>query len=350
MAETVLCDGCGKPPRQNPNGLPIPLKKCTRCRTTVYHDTTCQKAHYPKHKKVCRKGNRAKQSQVGTEKRQGQYFIEERPGRGKCLIASRIIPPGEIISSEKSSFEPFVPPVLNESHRRSRCCVCFGEIDGDGKDCNPIVLCELEKYPVLLCSETCRSMSRQWLPQEIECMKACNVPVLLPTAVLVFRLVWAISDGAISWDEMKAMQFHNVALEQDAELHQHAIIMTATTLLRLSNIDIRKYGFDSIKTLLSLIKVNAFTVCDAASTSLGISLYKTAYRINHSCAPNAVQSFLYGEPGYLPRLQIVASTPISPNDEITISYVDSTQPRNIRRSLLTSYHFTCRCSACERGI
>ena len=55
----IHCDGCTKPIEHGPIGLSkLPLR-CSRCRTTFYHNRECQRAHYKEHKIVCREQSRA---------------------------------------------------------------------------------------------------------------------------------------------------------------------------------------------------------------------------------------------------------------------------------------------------
>ncbi len=56
---------------------------------------------------------------------------------------------------------------------------------------------------------------------------------------------------------------------------------------------------------------------------------------NHSCTPNAVQSFEFNG-----RICFRAVAPISPGQEVTISYIELAAARPERReALLTSYYF-----------
>ncbi|EDR29210.1 set and mynd domain containing protein, putative [Entamoeba dispar SAW760] len=76
-------------------------------------------------------------------------------------------------------------------------------------------------------------------------------------------------------------------------------------------------------------------------------LFKYLNTLNHSCSPNC---FLANTDDSF-ALSLIASCPISPGDELTISYIDNTLPYSQRQSLLyDSYHFYCHCPKCNLMI
>ena len=91
------------------------------------------------------------------------------------------------------------------------------------------------------------------------------------------------------------------------------------------------------------LKCNIFTVVDDYNIDMGIGLFLSAAIINHSCAPNAVQSF-DRETG---TIQFRALYDINIDDEVTISYIDIGRPLIWRRAeLFSSYRFICQCTRC----
>lgn len=62
----------------------------------------------------------------------------------------------------------------------------------------------------------------------------------------------------------------------------------------------------------------------------------------HSCSPNAVYRF---EPSTL-TFEVRALSPIPPGAQVFISYIDPALPRAKRQDALSSYGFTCACTAC----
>jgi hypothetical protein len=66
--------------------------------------------------------------------------------------------------------------------------------------------------------------------------------------------------------------------------------------------------------------------------------------MNHSCDYNAVVGF-EGD-----RLFVKPIRPIKKDEQIFISYIDATNPRDIRRKELSErYFFDCNCPKCEKG-
>lgn len=89
-----------------------------------------------------------------------------------------------------------------------------------------------------------------------------------------------------------------------------------------------------IAQLLAAFACNNHTICNTELQPLGVGLYPTGAMVNHSCRPNAVQSFDGG------AIVFRAVRPIKPGKEVTISYTDLKATRPERRAfLLQHYHF-----------
>jgi SET and MYND domain-containing protein len=77
---------------------------------------------------------------------------------------------------------------------------------------------------------------------------------------------------------------------------------------------------------------------------IGLYLHPYAALINHSCDYNATVGF-DGE-----ELYVKAIRPIKKDEQIFISYIDTTTPREVRRKELTErYFFDCQCTKCVKG-
>jgi hypothetical protein len=91
------------------------------------------------------------------------------------------------------------------------------------------------------------------------------------------------------------------------------------------------------KSALSIFYANAMTVGE------GAAVFMKASRINHSCVPNA--SYRWAE--HAGAMQIRVTKDIPAGTEITISYTDPCHDTvNRRRTLASSYGFSCDCIAC----
>ncbi|KAL8826335.1 MAG: hypothetical protein Q9191_003866, partial [Dirinaria sp. TL-2023a] len=90
------------------------------------------------------------------------------------------------------------------------------------------------------------------------------------------------------------------------------------------------------------ILTNTHTLTTPTLDPLGLCLSPLSARLNHSCEPNTFIVFSG------PTLSVRSLTPITPNTELTISYIDNTVPYSLRNhELSTRYFFTCTCSLCS---
>lgn len=93
------------------------------------------------------------------------------------------------------------------------------------------------------------------------------------------------------------------------------------------------------------INMNQHSVDSPLQPQLGSCLVPGAALINHSCDPNA-HHLSEG-----PELVIRSLRQITKEEEITISYVDPTQPFEERqKALYAAYGFACQCRKCTNGF
>ncbi|CAK7211964.1 hypothetical protein SBRCBS47491_001302 [Sporothrix bragantina] len=107
------------------------------------------------------------------------------------------------------------------------------------------------------------------------------------------------------------------------------------------------FSEDQIKTAveaLCRIHTNAFDRFEPDLDLSGSFLDVSLAMANHSCMPNAVVGFS-GQAAYLR-----AQNPIAVGDEVTISYVDWTKPKNERQKGLRLYNFQCSCPRCRDDL
>eukprot|EP00903_Cladosiphon_okamuranus_P018822 g17313.t1 len=101
---------------------------------------------------------------------------------------------------------------------------------------------------------------------------------------------------------------------------------------------------DAVFAILGKVSCNVFSIVagEFGGEEVGCGLYLEAAVANHSCNPNASQSF-DGK-----TLSLRCTRPIPRGEEITIAITQIQRPGPIRReSLRTSYFFDCRCERCE---
>ena len=78
---------CGLASCPNPASL-----RCSRCRVTFYCSRPCSEGNWGSHKKECRRLER--------EARSG-FRVQDMPGKGRGLVASRALQPGHVLLTEK---------------------------------------------------------------------------------------------------------------------------------------------------------------------------------------------------------------------------------------------------------
>lgn len=89
---------------------------------------------------------------------------------------------------------------------------------------------------------------------------------------------------------------------------------------------------------------NSLTLITPTLDPLGIILDPTLGHINHSCDPNAYIIMDGAE------VSIRILRPIKKDEEVYISYIDTTNPYRRRQSeLQTRWFFACKCSKCQKG-
>ena len=89
--------------------------------------------------------------------------------------------------------------------------------------------------------------------------------------------------------------------------------------------------------------INSMTLVSPTFEPLGLCLDPLVATVNHSCDPNAVITF----DG--PILSLRSSRAIESDEEISISYIDCTNPYHMRQEELRDrYFFSCRCGRCQR--
>ena len=96
-----------------------------------------------------------------------------------------------------------------------------------------------------------------------------------------------------------------------------------------------------VQTLLAAVMVNSHTLTTPTLDPLGLALDPLTALLNHSCRPNAFLIF----DGNILNLRSLRAIP--KGDEISIAYIDNTNPTSVRRAELKDrYFFDCICPKC----
>jgi hypothetical protein len=156
--------------------------------------------------------------------------------------------------------------------------------------------------------------------------------------ILAYRIMKKIDRDPIFKDLFLGL-CHNCSRERSG-LYEYSIILAE--LLRMGNMK-GEYSVDYLRSIISRISTNAFSIVDDCFDEMGIGIYLKAACFNHSCSPNAFQSF-----DSKLRISIRALRDIRKSEEITVSYIDLSRPTWWRRSeLYDGYNFICNCDRCE---
>ncbi|KAF2260855.1 SET domain-containing protein [Lojkania enalia] len=101
------------------------------------------------------------------------------------------------------------------------------------------------------------------------------------------------------------------------------------------------YGQENIR-VQDIVKANTFQLDIGGQNHLAV--FPETSRLNHACSPNAQYHL---DPSLLTHF-VAVTRPISPNEEITISYTSPLEPTEIRQQHLQSgFHFSCTCPRCS---
>ena len=401
------CSACGLPPLPNQQ-----LKQCTRCKNAWYHDTVCQRQHYPQHKEECRLAaaretnnavpssssvgataavtartrdeSESNDDDVHTSSEDDdddviQKIVYKHPlskcqvldsNRGRSLIAEcnmyigahPLNPIHEDVSVD-GWCEPLVPPVLTECERHSRCSYCFNLLDEQS-----IAARQSTQLLHHHCSRQCKDKDVNYAVEEHSIRMIHQIHPNLahppPTVLLASRILrYSIQSSTVS-QKFNELCYNIDDLTQTEKNQYLQIMKQCHSLLRFTegaeaachhaqsmiHNPIEAYKF------MSRLTMNGFTICTLEQMGVGIGVYPGASMINHSCRPNAVQSFYFFPSEFernsfesnVPMLQITTCRKIKAGEEITISYCDATSPTHMRRKeLWEGYKFICDCSWCK---
>ncbi|KAI9709358.1 MAG: hypothetical protein M1820_003478 [Bogoriella megaspora] len=147
---------------------------------------------------------------------------------------------------------------------------------------------------------------------------------------------------ANQWDEFMSLESHVKKIKAQGKSGEDTFDVISYGILQLLGAEKAGFGLQLVQQCLGMVMTNALTIVTPVFDPVGMCVDPLISKANHSCDPNAVVVF----DG--PRLSLRSLRPINSNEEIFISYIDSTDPRSRRQEqLMTRYHFICVCSKCQ---
>ncbi|XP_041837631.1 histone-lysine N-methyltransferase SMYD3 [Melanotaenia boesemani] len=260
------------------------------------------------------------------------------PGKGNGLRTKTRIRRGELVTSG----EPLACCVSSKQAREV-CHYCFTRC----KNLSRCSQCKMARY----CNTTCQK--KAWSNHKRECKCLCSLQPRLPTdsVRLAARLIFALlRPPKTSSEELYTLDEHESHLNSMSEQKKQGLSQLASMLelyiqQEVPDLDMTSALPPSCQEALSLIaKVtcNCFTISDGELQEIGVGLYPSLSLLNHDCRPNCVMVF-EGT-----KLQLRAVQDINPEEELTISYIETLSLTGDRqRQLEEQYHFTCHCQRCE---
>lgn len=110
-----------------------------------------------------------------------------------------------------------------------------------------------------------------------------------------------------------------------------------------TQIPLNKRQWRFIENLIAITIINCNKLHDHTNMEIGLGLDPTFSLINHSCLSNSVLTYKDSS-----TYELTCTLPIRKGEEITVSYVETCLPRELRRSqIFTTYYFHCNCRLCQ---
>ncbi|XP_039985904.1 histone-lysine N-methyltransferase SMYD3 [Xiphias gladius] len=262
------------------------------------------------------------------------------PGKGNGLRATARIGRGELVYSA----EPLACCVSNR-HAREVCHGCFTR-------CETLLRCSQCKT-AHYCNITCQKQAWPGHKRECKCLRSLLPRIPTDSVRLSARLIFALlSPPKGSSEELYTFENHESHLSSMSEQKKQGLYQLASMLelyLQQEAPDLAQEMISAMPpscreplSLIAKVTCNCFTISDGELQEIGVGLYPSLSLLNHDCRPNCVMVF-EGT-----KLQLRAVRVINPEEELTISYIETLSLTEDRqRQLEDQYHFTCHCQRCD---
>ncbi|XP_034385429.1 histone-lysine N-methyltransferase SMYD3 isoform X3 [Cyclopterus lumpus] len=204
------------------------------------------------------------------------------------------------------------------------------------------------------CNITCQ-VKQAWSGHKRECKCLQSLLPRIPTdsVRLAARLLFALlTPSKSSSEELYTLEEHESHLSSMSEHKKQGMAQLASMLELYLQQEV-PYPAQEVMSalppslrepfsLIAKMTCNCFTISDGELQEIGVGLYPSLSLLNHDCRPNCVMVFVGT------KLQLRAVRDINPEEELTISYIETLSLTEDRqRQLEDQYHFTCRCQHCD---
>eukprot|EP00052_Salpingoeca_macrocollata_P025145 m.228472 g.228472 ORF g.228472 m.228472 type:complete len:481 (+) comp22386_c0_seq15:1901-3343(+) len=255
--------------------------------------------------------------------------IEERPGRGRCLIAQRDFQPGDVVfRSQPHAFA--LLSGLNADH--CECCFSSG----------PVKRCAACGW-VAYCGKGCQLKAwknhHKW---ECKALKshAAGVPGgVVDCAILAARTLLTMQragpDASVT-KEIRGMVYDDAIVKDQRPCARFVCLLLRDYTLPLNPSE------EELCRLLAAFQANNFAIADDLLVARGAGVYPAGALLNHSCLGNCVMQYEHGQVQVVRCIQ-----PVAQGEELCHSYVDQASTRTDRLAKLQlQYGFVCTCERC----
>ncbi|CAB4476059.1 SET domain-containing protein [Rhizophagus irregularis] len=262
--------------------------------------------------------------QISKMKTNVKSEIRTNDQSGRGIFALQNIPSGTLVMEDMS-----YASVVDDANLSIICSNCFMK---GGK-----LLCCANCKIVYYCSKECQR--NDWAIHQHECKIFVKVQRKPPTSIrLICRiLIRRMSDPA-SFKEIENLQSNRNLFKQEKIepfVQMSMVVRECVPKEAILN------SSDMIE-LFCRFTENSFSIMDGEMIPNGAAIYSNTSLINHSCQPNCVVVFEKS------KMMIRCIEPIMKDQEITINYIDVSQPGEERRKELQDrYYFICKCELCE---
>lgn len=272
---------------------------------------------------------------------------EVRPSSigGRGLFATQHLEPGDVIIALD---RPLIT-ALDDSRIKDTCAWCFSwtelpVLSGAGINQALTVSwctgCKKVKY----CGKNCQS--RAWKAgHKQQCKKfAAQSDLIPPTVLAVMQILQGLGSEDDLFKEIQKMETHRDELERLGPQKWDAMQLMAHTAVKFLGEKDDQANLEKAKMAMCAVMCNTSRLVTPTFDPLGLVLDPRTSVINHSCFPNAIMVF----DG--PKMSVRALEKISKDEEVFISYIDSSAPYGVRQAeLKEQFFFDCACSKCKQG-
>jgi hypothetical protein len=158
--------------------------------------------------------------------------------------------------------------------------------------------------------------------------------------ILVRRKHNLIDDD--TWVMLQALETHIDDFMQNGKYPGIELMATGTSEFSATQ---KTFTKEFVAAMYARILSNSLTLITPTFDPLGIMIDPLLCHANHSCDPNAY-IIMDG-----PQVQLRTLRDVKKDEEVFISYIDTTNPFARRQSELQErWFFTCECSKCQQGI